>query len=70
MQWDLWCFLSFGVHVEVRWWMHTNSGIPYGPYADIHLPCLIVSVGRNPIYSGEFELLTSYSRGGVSGNSN
>jgi hypothetical protein len=56
---------SLGVHVELRA-RHTNAGVRYGPYLDLHLPFCVVSVGRNPIYAGEVDLLQSYSRGGIS----
>lgn len=67
IQWDAGRLLQVGVHVEWRWWLRTNSGVHYGPYIDFHLPLLCVSIGRNPIYSGEWELLKSYSRGGFRG---
>lgn len=60
--------ISVGFHLEPRWTLRTNSGIPYGPYLDLHLPCLTVSIGRNPIYAGELDLLKSYSRGGLCAN--
>lgn len=69
IQWNLSRTISLGIHIDFS--SHkTGSGIIYGPYMDLHLPCLILSVGRNPIYSGEIELLSGYSRGGLNGNNN
>lgn len=56
--------VNFGAHVELRA-RATNAGVRYGPYLDVHLPFAVVSVGRNPIYAGELDLLRSYARGGV-----
>lgn len=60
--------INFGLHGEWRWWLRTNSGVRYGPYLDVHLPWLVLSVGRNPIYAGEVDLLKSYARGGLNGD--
>jgi hypothetical protein len=74
MKWGSWWAiqtnsgLSLGIHLEPRSHM-CSSGTRYGPYVDFHILCFVVSVGRNPIYAGEFHLLRSYSRGGLSGNS-
>jgi hypothetical protein len=46
----------------------TNGGVRYGPYVDLHVGPVIASVGRNPIYAGEIDLLQSYSRGGLNGD--
>jgi len=59
--------LELGVHVEPRR-RRTNKGVRYGPYLDLHLPGVCMSVGRNPIYAGEADLKASTSRGGVSGD--
>jgi len=57
-------WLSLGVHVDVRR-RHTNSGLRYGPYIDLHLGCVILSFGVNPAYSGEIEAACSVGRGGL-----
>ena len=60
---------SVGVHIEFRR-RRTNSGIPFGPYFDLHLPpSFILSIGVNPIYAGDMDLIASYSRGGLNANS-
>jgi hypothetical protein len=69
IQWSLDRVFSLGFHFDMRRRI-TNSGEKYGPYLDIHLPCLIISLGVNPIYSGAIDLLFSYSRGGIDGNIN
>jgi len=61
--------LELGVHVEPRRRV-TNTGVRYGPYLDLHLPGVTVSVGVNPIYAGELQLRSSLSRGGVRGDGN
>lgn len=75
MRWGRWWAVqrnggfSLGLHIEFQK-HNTNSGIPYGPYVDIHLAQWVLSFGRNPIYAGELHLKASYSRGGISGYSN
>lgn len=64
-----WCFdrwLSLGVHVDWSRRLTAKERIPYGPYLDVHLGVLIVSVGVNPIYSTDVDSMTY--RGGYSGN--
>jgi hypothetical protein len=56
--------LNLGLHVELRR-RPLNGGGTYGPYVDLHLPFCVCSVGNNPIYAGEVELVRSYSRGGL-----
>jgi hypothetical protein len=51
---------SFGVHVEPRR-LHNR-----GPYVDVHLPALCVSLGRWPVYQGSLESQRAYARGGLS----
>lgn len=63
-QWDVSRLFALGVHLEPRV-RRTNDGTRFGPYLDVHLPCVVASVGRNPIYAGEVDLLRSYSRGGL-----
>lgn len=66
LQWAFDGWLSLGVHFDFRT-RHLDDGQVYGPYVDVHLGCLIVSVGRNPAYSGSIEHLTSVGRGGLRG---
>jgi len=56
--------LEIGMHFEPRG-RSTNSGIRFGPYLDLHLPGVTISLGRNPIYAGEIELRNSASPGGI-----
>lgn len=66
-----WCFdgwISFGIHIDFRTRTAAKAGIKYGPYVDLHLGCLIVSVGRNPKYSGELDCSSSVGRGGIRGD--
>ena len=61
------CFdgwVSLGIHIDLRR-RATASCRRYGPYIDLHLGCLIVSLGRNPAYSGEIDAAASVSRGGL-----
>lgn len=66
LQWGLDRLLSIGLHIEPRS-RRTNAGTRYGPYLDLHLPGLVLSVGINPILAGELDLIRSYSRGGIRG---
>ena len=59
--------LSLGVHLELRR-RRTNSGVRFGPYLDVHVAAWTASLGVNPIYAGELDLLASTSRGGLSGD--
>lgn len=61
--WDRW--LSLGIHVDLRSRRSATAGVRYGPYVDLHLACLILSVGVNPIYAGALEQSVSVSRGGM-----
>ncbi len=60
--WDGW--ISLGIHIDWRS-RRTASGQRYGPYVDMHLLCVIVSIGVNPVYSGEIDTVSSVSRGGL-----
>jgi hypothetical protein len=64
LQWGRDRLLEFGLHVETRQRL-TNTGVRFGPYIDLHLPFVTVSLGRNPIHAGELELLRSTARGGI-----
>lgn len=55
---------SLGLHLD--WQSRVcGSGVPFGPYLDLHIGPFVLSVGRNPIYAGEIDLLQSFSRGGL-----
>lgn len=75
MRWGKWWAIqqnggiSFGIHLEWKSRM-TNGGVRFGPYMDLHFLCWVFSVGVNPIYAGELHLKASYSRGGLSADSN
>ncbi len=47
-----------GVHVDFR---HRRgpAGKTYGPYIDLHLGVLILSLGWHPVYAGDLDLRTS-----------
>jgi len=64
VQWVLDGWLSFGVHVDLRRRPHAGVGT-YGPYIDLHVGVLILSIGNQPAYSGDLERALSISRGGV-----
>lgn len=51
-------WLSFGLHLDFRR-RQRGDGLSYGPYLDLHLGCLILSLGWRPVYAGEIELHTS-----------
>ncbi|MDP9145913.1 MAG: hypothetical protein M3N43_14690 [Actinomycetota bacterium] len=63
VQWVLDGWFSLGVHVDLKRRTHLVVGT-YGPYIDVHLGVVIVSVGNNPAYSGDLERALSVSRGG------
>jgi hypothetical protein len=64
VQWQFAGWLSLGVHLDFRTRI-TAEGQRYGPYLDLHLLCVIVSLGRWPLYSGALERSVSVSRGGL-----
>lgn len=64
IQWGWGRLLELGVHVEPRR-CRNNAGLSFGPYIDLHLPGVTVSIGNRPIYAGELDLLRSTSRGGL-----
>jgi hypothetical protein len=67
VQWSWEYALSLGVHLE--WRTRRNSaGERYGPYLDVHVPFGIVSVGRRPFYSKDWESFIA-GRGGVNAHS-
>lgn len=52
---------AFGFHVEPRT-QRTAEGVTFGPYADLHLPFVVLSVGRNPIHAGDLDRALSYAK--------
>lgn len=56
-------WFSLGIHIDLA--KRQTPTFHYGPYADFHLGWCILSLGVNPIYSGEFEASVSISRGGI-----
>jgi hypothetical protein len=58
--WDGW--FSLGIHIDFRH-RRRGDGLAYGPYGDLHLGWVIVSLGLNPVYAGEIELKTSVAIG-------
>lgn len=68
IQWAFDGWLSFGVHLDFRY--RENEQRSYGPYIDLHMGLLILSLGYHPVYSGELDLRSSVSRGGLNGDSN
>lgn len=65
-QWDLNRPFAVGLHLEHR---SLPSGHPehpvFGPHLDVHLPFVIVSVGRHPIYTLREDAERTYARGGI-----
>ena len=64
IQWRLDGCLSLGIHLEPRRRPHVLVG-SYGPYLDLHLGLITVSIGNRPAYSGDLERALSISRGGL-----
>jgi len=64
VQWVLDGWFSIGIHVDLKSRLH-NSGEPFGPYIDLFLVFVVISVGRNPHLSGDLERALSVSRGGI-----
>lgn len=58
--------IALGFHVELRR-MPARPNMTYGPYIDIHVPYLIISIGRHPIYTYPDDMIRTYSRGGNPG---
>jgi hypothetical protein len=53
--WDGW--FSLGIHMDFR--HRRRAEFSYGPYVDLHLGVLILSLGWRPVYAGELDLHTS-----------
>ena len=64
VQWVLDGWFSLGIHIDFRH-RRADSGRTYGPYLDLHLGVVVLSLGWQPIYSGDLERALSVSRGGV-----
>ena len=58
VQWAYDGWISFGIHIDFRR-RKRGDGFTYGPYVDIHFLFWILSLGNNPVYAGEIELVTS-----------
>lgn len=56
VQWAFDGWISFGIHIDFR---HRKRGFTYGPYVDLHLGMIILSLGWHPVYAGELDLKTS-----------
>ncbi len=63
LQWRLDGCLSLGVHLEPL--RRHGDGGDYGPYLDLHILLVTVSLGRNPALAGDLERALSISRGGL-----
>jgi len=55
-------WLSLGIHLDVRH-RRDNFGNTFGPYMDLHLGVLILSLGWHPCFSTDLERVISVSRG-------
>ena len=64
VQWSVDGWVSLGVHLDCRH-RYRADGQCYGPYVDVHLGCVIISLGHHPQFSGELEKSVSVSRGGL-----
>lgn len=56
-------WISLGVHVDFK--KRVAKGVVYGPYMDLHLGVIVLSVGVNPSYSGAYHAIAGHSRGGI-----
>jgi hypothetical protein len=68
LQWQLAGWVSLGIHLELATRRASGGpfeGLSYGPYLDLHLGVVIVSVGWRPFLSGEVWTLSGAARGGV-----
>ena len=57
-------WFSLGIHIDPRRRFAANAKEWFGPYIDIHLACVIVSLGFNPVRSGVIEGHIGIGRGG------
>jgi hypothetical protein len=60
--------LSLGLHVDTRRRRTGKTRTRYGPYVDLHLGRVILSLGVNPVYAGRDDLDAHHARGGVDGD--
>jgi hypothetical protein len=51
VQWHFGGWISFGIHIDPIKRRTGRSGIRYGPYMDVHILWMILSIGFNPYYS-------------------
>jgi len=63
-QWQWTGWISFGIHIDLRTRINAIRNEKYGPYVDFHFGCFILSIGRNPVRSGEIDLTSNCGRGG------
>ncbi len=63
VQWVLDGWFSLGIHLDLKHRV-ANGGLTYGPYLDLHLGFVILSLGWHPYLSGDLERALSVSRGG------
>ena len=56
-------WISLGIHIDFK---HRRDvwGNTYGPYMDLHLGKMILSIGWHPYLSSDLERSATYSRGG------
>lgn len=56
-------WVSFGIHLDFK---HRKDawGNTFGPYVDLHLAVMILSLGWHPAYSTDLQRVISVSRGG------
>lgn len=69
LQWQANWWLSFGVHLDPKQRRVAGgrfAGLHYGPYIDVHLGFVIVSLGWRPYLSGELVNESGIARGGFS----
>lgn len=62
------CFdgwFSLGIHIDGKRRINAGNGRRFGPYVDLHLGCVILSLGVNPVWTSEVERPKSFSRGGI-----
>jgi len=69
VQWQLAWWASLGMHVDPK--RRRVGGGPfegqtYGPYLDLHLLFVIVSLGWRPYLTGELQNISGVARGGYS----
>jgi hypothetical protein len=59
--WDGW--LSLGIHVDFRHRRRQGDNYRYsfGPYVDLHLGFVVLSLGRRPYYAFRYEELQSHT---------